>query len=822
MLLTRIVIEGNKRLALSGIQRLEWTPIASYQMILGTNGSGKSSLMAELSPLPATPADYHKGGSKQVEIDHNGATYLLTSSFVSTSRHSFLKDGIELNEGGTAAIQKELAETHFRYTKELHELLTGVLLFTEMSVGERRKWITRLSQNDYTYALKLYEHFKTAARDMQGHLKHVRRRLLDEAAALQQMGENDDTAERVKSLQDFLSELLMHRVPGLPSTYQAMDTLKRSLSALEGSGASLEHSAGQVSLLEKERSLEALESALATASQAYTLNEEILARLHKEHEEITSFLSALQVESTSDPAELHALKLQLNRDIETQRASIHSFPGLLEASEPKVIQQVTQEVLAGVIGLFTQLPDNSDKHIAREPVENARALKRSAEDMVAHCESSIRVLRERLHVIEHAQIMECPQCRHAWTPGVHPHEIPELNAKIAGFQSKIAECEARIGETSKYLEEAEAYMALYRQWRGFVHQYPRLKLLWDTIQHQQLDLLQPAEHVGLFYTWQSEVEAAVSCFKQSRRLEEIDKLLGLLEKGEGAHLRMRLEPLEKEIIDRTQRKADLLDEQKRLRERREQLQALALHTNLWSQAMANLEQAYDSALEALANECLEKDIVTTQTQLGALQHALNARRVLEGVLAELQKDLERCELDFEALDLLTRELSPKEGLIAEQLHGFITCLTAQINSILSPVWTYELEVLPCGMDGGELDYQFPLQCGTNGPTPKDISLGSRSIKEMINFAFAQTAMLYMGLDHYPLFTDELGSSFDEAHRPAVHQFVSRLMESQRYSQVFMISHYSASYTAFHNAEYLVLDSRNIAVPAQYNHHASLT
>jgi hypothetical protein len=292
--------------------------------------------------------------------------------------------------------------------------------------------------------------------------------------------------------------------------------------------------------------------------------------------------------------------------------------------------------------------------------------------------------------------------------------------------------------------------------------------------------------------------------------------------GEQGALRQRVEALEKEINERTRQLSDLRANLKSESIQRELFRKLEESTNNWRCAISNLESSYQAALEASANECIERDITRVQGQLGALQNTLHAKEVLVGVIEELKKTVAKAEIDYEALSLLAQELSPKEGLIAEQLSGFIRCLTAQLNSILSSVWTYELEVLPCGMENGDLNYLFPLQVGSAGKPSKDVSEGSQSMKDMVDFAYAQTAMLYLDLKDYPLFVDELGASFDESHRPAINQFVSRLMESQRYSQVFMISHYVAGWGSFNDAEYLVLDSRNITVPSQHNTHAVIT
>ena len=72
---------GYRRMRLNQVKRFKITLKEAIQLILGTNGSGKSSLMEELSPLPAISNNYTKDGYKIIELTNNGHQYTLTSKF---------------------------------------------------------------------------------------------------------------------------------------------------------------------------------------------------------------------------------------------------------------------------------------------------------------------------------------------------------------------------------------------------------------------------------------------------------------------------------------------------------------------------------------------------------------------------------------------------------------------------------------------------------------------------------------------------------------------------------------------------------------------
>jgi ABC-type cobalamin/Fe3+-siderophores transport system ATPase subunit len=823
MRLKRIVLDGYRHVTLHGHQHLDWRPEASYQMILGTNGSGKSSLMAECSPLPPTPSDYLKPGRKMVEYVHEDIDYVMTSEIsTSTVRHSFIRDNVELNDGGTGQVQKELILRYFRYTEELHDLLTGRVKFSKMSTAERRKWITRLSQVDYTFALRLYDWLRSEFVTMKGFLKLTKQRLAEESQALSTMEEGQGIELRVKTLQSELQALLMARYPIEESSHRRLATLQTQQQAVEHAGESFVNSLKKLDFKRNPRDVPFMEERVQSLQADVRLHSSILERLQKEFSEVDNQLVPLRQEVLSTPEEM-ASKLDALRGQAVRIAqSVTTWPMLLSSDDAEATLRASEAAIPMALQLFSSLPNNKDRRYSNAQRDYHVARRREAMDKLAHSEGGQRLVLQRLHAIEHAKQETCPECRFTFTPGLHPAELPELNQKLQAFVANIAECQAAYNESDTYLSELEEYMAIYRQWRALVQQYPRLSPLWTLIQDRQIDLNDPGSCPEHLSTWHSEAVQAASYAALMHDVEKLTKLIEITTMGEGAALQQRLATLEQEITQHTgvlrALREALANDELHLTVMR---CAMKLHDD-FTQQIASLDDAFQLSLEAFGAEAIERDIQRAQTQLGALQHTLRTKEIAQGVIEDLQKSVTKATLDYEALLILTEELSPKEGLIAEQLLGFIQCLTAQINTILASVWTYELEVHPCKMGEGELDYLFPLQSGPIGTPAKDIKYGSTSQADMVDFAFAQTASLYLDLNDYPLFVDELGASFDEAHRPLINQFISRLMESNRYSQVFMISHYVAGWGSFTDAEYLVLDSRNITVPSVNNNHVVLS
>ena len=194
---------GYKRFMLNSVKTFRLTMTEIVQIILGTNGSGKSSLVEELTPLPATKDKFIKGGYKIIVIHHNGDNYRLESRFSNGQEHFLIKNEVEdLNPGNTLTVQKEQVKKIFGITPELHALAIGEEQFTSMAPNRRREWLTKLNDADYNYSISVYKKVTERLRDTVGTLRSLRRRYADE------MSRKFDE-ETIKEINRKLSELTM-------------------------------------------------------------------------------------------------------------------------------------------------------------------------------------------------------------------------------------------------------------------------------------------------------------------------------------------------------------------------------------------------------------------------------------------------------------------------------------------------------------------------------------------------------------------------------------------------------------------------------------
>lgn len=819
MRIERLELYGYKRLMLANIQHFTYTPTAPYQLILGTNGSGKSSILMELSPLPAHSSNYTKEGYKDIVLRHRGSEYHLISRFQSGSKHNFIKDGVEMNPGGTSSVQKELVKQEFGITPELHSVLTGDTRFTDMAPDLRRRWVTQLSSCDYSYALSVFHKVKTTARDHQGTLKHLKQRLTQETNSLKALANLDGLEQKAVLLRDELNALLSARTPGLPSYPQVSQRLDAMLDKVD------KLSRNTLELIQVQprgsryRSVDDVNTDVHRREGEVSTTKTLLDRYTSEYSDLEAILISVAGTGDVTPESIEARILEIESQIDMLRPELTVF---LKLEDAESLRRDTEQVLSQLVELFGHLPDNHDRRFSRERVDEAKQAIALANTNITTATAKMAQIEVRIQTINAAKDTTCPQCKYVWREGFSQQELAQLE-QWQDDHSRIADrARDEVKRQELYLEEADNYVALYNQFRGFVSSYPRLQPLWDYLLEHECLTNNPQSHIGVFYLWQREVEISVQIQELENKHRHLVELAAKQRQLGGTHFNHRLEKLGEEIESTTLTLQRLRNEAKDVRQYRDRVLRVSETVNALDAAVRELHQFQTTAIDSLRNQHIDAVAAAHQNELALIQRQLTEKQALEGIVRDLTISHDDVEINHLATSLITQALSPTEGLIAEQLKGFIGCLVSQLNSIIASVWTYDLEVLPCGLDSGELDYKFPLQVAGGDNEIPDISKGSTAQREIINFAFQLTVMLYLNLLENPLYLDELGSGFDEQHRVNVMNFVKQAMDVNQHSQVFMISHYASNHGALVNAEVLVLDSANIAVPGEYNKHVTMS
>jgi ABC-type dipeptide/oligopeptide/nickel transport system ATPase component len=817
MQMLEMLMEGSRRLMLNNIKRLHYKPTALYQIILGTNGSGKSSVVNDATPLPADPKDYIKGGMKMTKWEHEGHEYVLTSTFKGSAKHSFLKNGVELNPGGTISVQKELVWQEFRITDMIHELITGQVLFSDMSTADRRKWLTMLSDTDFTFALNMFKKYSSSARDAQGTFKELSERLVNEQKKLKALGDTDEWAAEAEHLQKELEILFLSRsnrnlsggeqriAKMIDWECQMADRMLAMGNPIKGKFSSMEELNDRINTLDKEANL-------VKGLREWTT--EALEDLHQ----LQKTVEGGGVESLEE-AEAELVRLQATVDeLQTHLVKWKEFG----EADPRAMLNSIESVQEELSDVLRNIPNNSDKHFNKQTVQEARDSRLDFKKNVELFANRVAKEEATLEHIAGACKTECPQCSYAWLPGISVGRQQAAEDAVIEFRQKWQDATDNLQAVEKYLEEASEFSGYFMRFRALVSNNPSLELFWNAMLDVDAVNNDPKSWLAEFSGFSKDARVWLEIHTAMQRIDKLELTVDALRKSNGSEqLSVRIEQNNQKISALTEQMIELETSRGELVVMRQKAEQLVQMDVQLRQGYDKSQAAFDDYVVEMRDDSIAEVTRSYQSRLAFLNGKLNEKKTIQSLLEDMERFRSEVELKQKANKLIADILSPKDGFIAEQMSGFIAGFTEHLNAIIENVWTYQMEVQACGIESGELNYRFPVRIDGDPNGPDDVYRTSKGQKEMINFSFVLLVMFYLRLTNYPLYLDELGATFDETHRLNVMNFIKDLVESKGFSQVFMISHYASSHGAFTQAEVMVMDSSNISVPVKHNQHVTM-
>ncbi len=146
MHISNIELVRFKKLLVPNIRRFEAKIDSRLQVIIGSNGSGKTSILLELLPTAPTKTLFEVDGYKRLEVEHLNDIYELTYS--PEDGHRFKKNGDNLNGSGIRNIQVELIKKHFKLDTDINLILQGSLPIVEMRPSQRQTTFISLNPMD--------------------------------------------------------------------------------------------------------------------------------------------------------------------------------------------------------------------------------------------------------------------------------------------------------------------------------------------------------------------------------------------------------------------------------------------------------------------------------------------------------------------------------------------------------------------------------------------------------------------------------------------------------------------------------------------------
>ena len=831
MIIHYIKLTDYKRIKLNNLKTIEIDFSEPLQLILGTNGCGKSSILSELTPYPPSSEFYSKGGGKVIHISHHNCSYILSTVFSKAAgEHSFIKNGIELNPGRTLTIQKSLVLSEFGISQDILNLLLGFEKFTKMDPAKRSEWFTKLDAVDYNYSLSVYAKVKEQYRDVVGAIRTANKRLVVETAS------EIDIKEELK-LKDKL-DLLYTRITDLYKLKMNTEITEEEIKSL------LNTTTNQLYLSNKSYH----KNVINKPSSIYQLNtpeiEEKVKYLYKQktttQERIDNFVSQyLELETKYKQIEVISRELE-----ETNVSSIALFNLEIEKAKKELTTDYISNVenisldnikttMSIINDLVSTLPDNTDQYFTKNKQTEANQSKILLErnkDKIT--EEYRKLLEDFKHISDdiNKNIIECPSCQYKWNKLSPEKTLEEIQILIKEKETLLEENENKIVLNETYLEECKQYENTIKLIYTTLSSNSELSRVKEYIIQNKLIQNNPRSITVLLYSVEKEI--AIKNFL-STKLKTLEHLLEINKiKEENSHvnindLRANKDRLSQAIEELSIDVKSITIDYNNTKQYLDSLSSISLITNNIESYLDKLKFLVKELIKVYQNNTLQNEIEICREEITNLSKRLDSIVRRNTVIKDIQKEIEINKKKETQLKLLMKHLNPNDGLIADSLFGFIKVFVERMNKILEKIWVYPMKILPCKMqdnDSAILDYKFPIVFNDDGDNEtKDVSKGSEGIQEIINYAFRETAMSFLKLEDYPLYLDEFGSTFDPTHKPLAINMIKELMEQEAFSQMFFISHYSECHEVFSNAEVCLLCDKNIQLEnsklqLRVNHH----
>lgn len=827
-LYTSLELSGYTRLRVKQIDRFQIRPAERIQLILGSNGSGKSSVLSQLNPLAPNKDDFTKEGHKTLKITYHGHQYVLHSVF-NPVKHSFKRDGEELNPGGTARAFNELARQEFNYTPEVKALLTGHELFTKMSPNRRKDWFTKLSEVNYDYALSVFNRVKERARDVVGALKTAKKRLALETSKLISHEDEARLRTEVRALEAQLEVLQAVRAPVTVEPAEAERRLQQQLSRLNEVSKQFLNRSQHLEASRQWTSIEEIDDVIQNQRQQLAAEEALMNQALDEHRKLSEQFTVL---SKAGSEGVEALKGRVKRLMNEKQALIAKKHFGLTISDCVAARSALKGITDDLTQIALEISPNHDRRYTQASLKDLEDLVAKSQEEKRLKELGLQEMHVHLKAMEshrHDGQTKCPRCQHSWVFGWDPVKVEELKQLIVNTTNEATDLQILIDELKDRLNEYAEYRRLYSEFSRITRAWPVLDGFWHYLTQQQTLIEAPKQIVTLLGQLAFDLDQDFAVLELSQQQHELETLIQQTTDLGDANLEVvqkQLDALDLRVAGLTRAIAQLRGEIQVLQQQRLWFkQLLDLKAQVLELTVSSAK-AREVALEQTHLSLIQQAISHFQQQLAIRAESLSAIQLQVGIVRDLEDQIGRLEVEDQGAKELIKTLSPHEGLIADGLLGFIRVFTGQMNALIQKIWSYPLVVKPCGTSteqGAELDYRFPVRVDDPTNIISDVGDGSSGMQEIINLAFMVVAMRHLGLGDTALLLDEFGKTLDKEHRLAASTVIKSLMDTQAFSQLFMISHYEESYGAFTNAELCVLCSNNITIPAKfkYNQHVTI-
>ena len=841
-----------------GIESISIDADSIIQILIGSNGSGKSALLRELNPLPAIKSLYHKNGGKELIIMHKEDVFKISSTFTkSGGKHSFIMNDKELNTDGTAPLQTELAERYLGYTSMVHNFILGKYDFISLRPAERKSLLMSLSTAIPEFMVDMHKYTKSKLREYKNNISLLYTRKQEIESKL-----DKDLIVKLKADKTSLEKEytdINNKIYYIEKLIKEMES-KASHNCFDDNWIDMYFSKN-VKKLKKEtirfriehddlfrinldEEIEALKSEYSklkskmesvlengkeTASTIEKLDKSISSL--KDGKELSEILNELEIKNKY----IEELKNKLGDHVNNKPLSEDEL-NIARNSRDKIFDELspfleirdigdflTMEELAKIVDKIMDIDIrlknieysiNTKKQINRTSEESVNKIPKDPDGLSSLCEtceyrSIFKKNRDELIKTIESNKLELSK---------YYKEKEELNK-----QSNML-----IAEYRKLKNNSELLGAAYTfiNSRPFIYNKDN-KSLREIGELIKEDVCKYLSEIDNIYNIQTDI------IEYHRLLKEVSDMNIKIKSMKESNL-PNIEILEK-IRDENKVKRELfLKEYESIKKGLEDIEIKMKILVEYKSRKSKIEN------EIVMLDEIRKDVIKDKFLKHLKEECIvimrNEKKEIDDKLFKINKELKEQEslqerYDKEIMvmikDLEERKeiygyieysLSPETGLVHRNLIRFVNSLIKNVNFVISKIWTSKLEMVEL-KDDDDFSCNFMVNCNGNIVKIENLSKGQTKV---VNFAWYIALQIALDTKDYPVFFDECDENLDKKHKERYIEWLKTYIDEGYASQMWLVNHDAALYTGFLYKDIICLNKNNIIAPSNSNRCVKIT
>ena len=861
MFFQRVCLDNYIPFSHGGVKHVEFEPHEPCVAILGGNGSGKSSLLSQLSVLPQARTLYSKNGSISLTVEHNGDLYDISSDFSKASApYSFKKNGEELNIGGTSETQKDLVEENFGLVPYINSIVSGKAQLCNTIKSARKTLLSECYPSDLTFVLEYHKKVCSQIRAFGNQIKLLQTREGSLSSALLSPAENKrmsdirDTYLGVIDRIDKVNLLLeneiieLRRHPAMQHEYHPEDLqniefeiekIHRRYVAefldinetrhlgetIDSEHLGINYATLNTELLHLEKNKETISENLQTirdelnkfANLKYSSTDDKRTALVNELNVIKNEAAALEEEKAWNDMVIIPMNkvldvIECESDIDDMVSNLHQYTGSL----------LDQETLDRT---------RNDIYIAQSTIKSLTAEKTELETQIAKSEARLEQLTKNSYPQDCQRV--CPL-------------RSTVEGAIRDVRLRIESYKGRIADINKHMTGASVLIETNTKLLNEINPaYPVIRRLKSTLEDNCLiDIALRGEKLidclnshGQDISNRIRIGLAASkkyhrCQNLKNRIEQITHTLGMMDSLENTQ--MSTDVINGIIADKEKKLEAGISKLEEIDARCAKLVAGMDHIANINGILRELQTIITRTETAMNIKLVrtriefDKEIIAEHTRikndlstkLREIERTLTEQKRISDILhSETLPQLENIRKEKQKWEAVEQALSPTKGLPCIYLVRFINRLFARMNAYIKEVWSYDMELVYLNEED-DLDFTFQVMINKSSIV-QDISVCSNGQKAIIDLAFILAVCVERGWNNkFAICMDEVDSALTDEHRGKLVGLISELLDNGTIKQLFLVNHFAIQ-TGIQHCETVALSTDGVVLPAEYNLHANI-